>query len=258
MAFKLGCQTITFGADQTKDFPSVFAAVAKAGYDGVELGFRHVAAIAPAELKKMLAAHGLELTALHQGGKLDDPAQVKDGKGLVEQIVAYLNAMGVKFLLYSGLNHKEDEPLFRDIEALNNAARVCAAGGVQMCYHNHDWEFGDNRRILKALLGRADPALRLGVDVGWVYKGGQDVVAFLESVKDRVAYAHFKDFASVEGDRRNFTELGRGSAPLKAIAGWFKRNKSGLWIVAEQDKSNLPAAEAVAINAACLKSLFAA
>ena len=106
-------------------------------------------------------------------------------------------------------------------------------------------------------MGRATPDLNLCPDVGWVYKGGKDVIEFLDSVRDRVAYMHFKDFASQGGDRRNFVEFGKGTVPLTAAAEWVKQNKTDIWAVAEQDASSLPAAEAVAQNGAYLKSLFA-
>jgi len=127
---------------------------------------------------------------------------------------------------------------------------------VRLCYHNHDWEFADGERIMRTLLERVGPELAFGPDVGWVYQGGKDVVAFLDSVRDRVAYAHFKDVAGVDGERTNFVTLGEGAAPLAAAAEWCKRNTPDIWVVAEQDASDLAPAEAVARNGAYLKSLF--
>ncbi|MBT3377400.1 MAG: sugar phosphate isomerase/epimerase [Lentisphaerae bacterium] len=255
MSIKLGCQTITFGAEQNEDFPAVFAAVARAGYAGVELGFRHIAEIPPTDLKRMLDAEGLTLAGSHIGGNLEDTDQAEGEKKILDQILDYLNAMEVKILMYSGLRGQDDE-LRGQIDMLNKAAVACRARGVRLCYHNHDWEFADGERIMGTLLEHAAPELAFGPDVGWVYRGGKDVIEFLDAVRDRVAYVHFKDFAGLDGDRRNFVTLGEGGAPLANVADWIKHNAPDVWVVAEQDASELPAAEAVARNGAYLKSLF--
>lgn len=255
MSIQLGCQTITFGGNQNQDFPAVFAAVARAGFAGVELGFRHIADIAPEKLTQMLAAEGLALAGSHIGGNLEDTAQAEGEKKILEQILDYLNAMDVGVLMYSGLRQRGEE-LLADIDMLNRAAATCKERGVQLCYHNHDWEFADNEEIIGTLVKRAAPELGLCPDVGWVHKGGKDVIEFLDSVRDRVAYAHFKDFAGVGAERLDFVELGKGVVPLRDAAEWFKRNTTDIWIVAEQDKSDLPPAEAVAQNGAYLSSLF--
>jgi sugar phosphate isomerase/epimerase len=255
MANKLGCQTITFGADQDKDFPAVFAAVARAGYSGVELGFRHIAEIAPAELQRMLAAEGLALAGSHIGGNLEDTDQAEGEKKILDQILDYLNAMAVDVLMYSGLRGEGDE-LRAQIDMLNKAALACRARGVHLCYHNHDWEFADGERIMGTLLEHAVPELAFGPDVGWVYRGGKDVIEFLDSVRDRVAYMHYKDFAGLAGERTNFVTLGEGGAPLAEVTEWCKHNTPDIWVIAEQDRSELPPAEAVARNSAYLKSVF--
>jgi len=256
MPIQLGCQTITFGGNQNEDFPAVFAAVARAGFAGVELGFRHIADIAPEKLAQMLAAEGLALAGSHIGGNLEDTAQAEGGKKILDSVLDYLNAMDVGILMYSGLRGQGDE-LLEQIDMLNRAAATCQGRGVRLCYHNHDWEFADDEGIMRALMERAVPELGVCPDVGWVHKGGKDVIEFLDSVRERVAYAHFKDFAGVGSERLDFVELGKGVVPLLDAAEWFKQNASDVWIVAEQDKSDLPPAEAVAQNGAYLSSLFA-
>jgi len=255
MSIKLGCQTITFGADQNEDFPAVFAAVARAGYSGVELGFRHIAEISPEDLQRMLAAEGLALAGSHIGGNLEDTDQAEGEKKILEQILDYLNAMDVDILMYSGLRGEGAE-LRAQIDMLNKASVECCARGVRLCYHNHDWEFFDGERIMRTLIEHAVPELAFGPDVGWVYRGGKDVIEFLDSVRDRVAYMHFKDFAGLEGERTNFVTFGEGGAPLADVAAWVKRNAPDIWVVAEQDRSDLPAEEAVTRNGAYLNLLF--
>ena len=91
MSVKIGCQTITFGPDQSEDFPAVFAAVARAGYLGVAVGYRHIADTSSAELARMLAAEGLTLAASHIGGNLEDTDQANGEKKILDQVLDYLN-----------------------------------------------------------------------------------------------------------------------------------------------------------------------
>ncbi len=255
MPFSLGCQTITFGGDQAEHLPNVLEAVGGAGFDGVEIGFRHLFPTPPEELSALLADAGLALAGSHIGGNLEDVSQADGEKQMLDEVLDYLNAVGVDRLMYSGLRGEGDR-LGAEIDILNRAAEKCVARGVRLCYHNHDWEFQDGGRIMKALLAGACPALWFCPDVGWVHKGGAVVVDFLAEVKGRIGFVHFKDFASVEGERRDFVELGEGVVPLAQIAAWFRVNTENLWIVAEQDVSNLPAAEAVRRNGAFLRRLF--
>lgn len=256
MATKLGCQTITFGPDQKKNFPRVFAAVARAGFSGVEVGYRHIAETSPQALQEMLSSEGLVLAGSHIGGNLEDTVQAEKEKTVLDDVLDYLNAMDVSILMYSGLRGQGDE-LRRQIDMLNAAAEACSARGVRLCYHNHDWEFADGERIMRTLVQLAVPNLYFCPDVGWVHKGGKDVIEFFDSVRDRVAYVHFKDFAATGGERCDFVTLGQGVVPLAETAEWVKLNAADIWIVAEQDASDLPAAEAVARNGAYLTSLFA-
>ena len=71
----------------------------------------------------------------------------------------------------------------------------------------------------------------------------------------RLCY-HNHDWEFFDGERTNFVTLGEGCAPLADVAAWVKRNAPDVWVVAEQDRSELPAAEAVARNGAYLKSQF--
>ncbi|MCX7014516.1 MAG: sugar phosphate isomerase/epimerase [Candidatus Sumerlaeota bacterium] len=254
MAFQIGCQTITFGAEQKDHFPEVFSAVAKAGFQGVEIGFRHIAAIPPAELKKLLAKSGLALAGSHIGGNLEDVAQAESEKKVLENILDYLNAMGVEFLMYSGLKYQNDKQFAADLAMVNRSAAACRARGVTMCYHNHAWEFADNWKVMKPLIRAASSDLFFCPDVGWVHRGGADVIEFLEAVKDRIAYVHFKDFHP--GEKVDFALFGEGEVPLKKIAQWLQRNRPGLWIVAEQDRAAIPANQAVAKNGAFLRAVF--
>jgi len=252
---RIACQTITWGEDQRLRFPQVFQASAEAGYAGLEIGFRHIQAIAPAQLSDLLGQHGLVLAATHIGGNLQDRAQAAGEQRILDIVLDYLNAMETRLLMYSGLRFEDAAQFERDLGRLGKAAVQCQERGVQLLYHNHDWEFADGGRVIFALLDGCGPELGFCPDIGWVMKGGADVVALLRRMGNRVGAIHLKDFATAEPGLDTVL-LGEGVAPLKAAAAWTARRRPGLWLVAEQDHADVPAEEAVRRNAAYMKRLL--
>lgn len=251
----MACQTITWGPGQKDRLPEVFAEVRQAGFTAVEIGFRHIRETPPARLVDMLGSEGLVLAASHVGGNLFDTTQADEERGLLDEVIGYLNATDTSLLMYSGLRYEADGQLAQGIDMLNCAAEKCMAYGITLLYHNHNWEFESGGRVIEALLTNGCDALGFCPDVGWVMKGGEDAVSFLGKIKPKLGAVHFKDFATRDPGCDTVV-LGQGVAPLVAAADWLKHNVSGLYVIAEQDNADVPAAEAAAGNAAFLNSLF--
>ena len=135
---------------------------------------------------------------------------------------------------------------------LCRSARRCAESGVKLLYHNHNWEFSDEEgRVMQDLLATACDELALCPDLGWIHKGGEDVLEFLKQNQERIGAVHFKDFASME-PVVDTVVLGRGIAPLREALAWLQTNRPELWLIAEQDYCEGDPADAVAANAAFL------
>ena len=256
---KVGCQTITWGQDQRRFLPAVFRGCADAGYQGVEIGFRHIQETPPAALKQMLADHGLELIGAHVGGNLQDTSQAAGERSLLDTILNYLGEIGVGRLMYSGRGFKDEAQLAQDVDAIRQAAAAARGRGVRLLYHNHDFEFAGGGRVMDALIDGGGDDLGFCIDVGWVVKGGADVLPLLERVQDRIGALHFKDFATGAGSgvRLDTVLLGEGVAPLGEAAAWAAEHLPGLWLIAEQDVAAGLPDEAIRANAAFLKRLAA-
>lgn len=249
----VGCQTITWGEDQRHFLPRVFAASAQRGYEGVEIGFRHIQSTASSALKGLLAEHGLKLIATHLGGNLLDTSQATGERAILDEALAYLQTVGCARLMYSGLRFENKGQFDCDLQTLREAAATCRAYGVELLYHNHDWEFADDGRVIEALIEQTD--LCFCPDVGWVIKGGADVVALLDRLGDRVGALHLKDFASATGGTVDTVMLGQGIAPLKEAAAWAAKHRPGLWLIAEQDRAAGTPEQAIGQNAAFVRQL---
>lgn len=251
-----GCQTITWGEEQRHFLPRMFAATAHCGYEGLEIGFRHIQATAPGELRRLLNEYGLTLIATHLGGNLQDTSQADGERAILDEVLAYLESVGTQRLMYSGLKFENETQFAEDLRMLQDAAATCRKHGVELLYHNHDWEFAHGGRVIEALIGETD--LSFCPDVGWVMKGGADPVALLERLGSRVGSLHLKDFASRQGGTIDTVMLGRGVAPLQEAAAWAAKHRPGLWLIAEQDKAEGSPEQAIEQNAAYVCPLIGA
>lgn len=254
-SFPIACQTITWGDEQAKRFPEVFAEVKAAGFAGVEIGFRHVRQVAPTDLRAMLDQSSLIMPALHIGGNLFDPAQADEERKILDLALEYLRAMDTNLLIYSGMRVQTQEQFAKELDMLNQAAESLRAQGIHLLYHNHNWEFANDAWIMRPLISESSNALGFCPDIGWVMKGGWDIARFLDAVKGRIGAIHFKDFATNES-KVDTVVLGEGVAPLREAAEWIAANTDGMWAIAEQDDADIPASQAALKNADFLKRLF--
>lgn len=238
-------QTITWGDPQHEQFDSIFKIAKQAGFQGVEVGFRRLSQVDPETVRDLLEKYGLELSASHIGGNLSDKSQASEEREAFESAVKTMATLGVKYLMYSGLNEEDDQQLDSQIQALNEAAKYSADRGVRLLFHNHAWEFENDRRILNRLLDSADESLGFGPDVGWAAKVGVDVAELLNELGDRVCVVHLKDFCADERESFSTVHFGDGVMPFQPVWDWLSANPGrDLWVTAEQDSA--PDAEAAA------------
>ena len=195
------------------------------------------------------------LSGLHIGGNLFDPVQADRETRRLDEALLYMTAMGTQYLIYSGLRYQDESQFARDFMALNTAAEECHANGKRLLYHNHNWEFEGDARVITALIERGSRHLEFCPDIGWVMKAGWRITGFLNRIKGRIGAIHFKDFAT-DGPGCDTVVLGTGIAPLREAADWIKANTGGMWVVAEQDTADIAPGEAARENAEFLRSLF--
>jgi sugar phosphate isomerase/epimerase len=113
-------------------------------------------------------------------------------------------------------------------ETLNNAGEICRKSGLQLCYHNHAFEFEPVREggtLLDVLMKNADPKLvSLELDIMWSQVAGVDPVSVLKQYGRRVALMHLKNVSGDTGKRYNeqvprtaFREVGNGVIDVAAV-----------------------------------------
>lgn len=245
---KLGCAAITWGNVVTQaDMENMLREMKECGYDGVELGVQALPLIGGS-----LTRLGLELVAGHAGGdyrNVDEDAAVDAMMRDAEAV----KALGGRFMFLSGCNFqgKSADDYRKEAELYNRFGRAVHETGLQLCYHNHHWEFKKKRLGLSILMDNTDPALlKLVPDIGWVTRGDEEPTEFVSEFEDRIAALHFKEFTYDD----HFTELGKGIVDFSGVYQWAVGR--GLWIVAEQDISQSMPIDSARQNATFLRSLI--
>ncbi|MGH3405127.1 MAG: sugar phosphate isomerase/epimerase family protein [Streptosporangiaceae bacterium] len=223
------------------DRKGVLARVAGFGYGAVE-AFNILSD--PEGLRDDLAAAGLAVTSVHAIPVGDDAAA----------IVAAATTLGTDTIVVPYLPPARfaDADAVRGVAAeLNEAARRVADDGLRLGYHNHDHELSaivDGRPALEVLAGQLDDGVLLEVDTYWAAVGGQDVVALLGRLGDRVRYLHVKDGPiTKDGD---MTAVGSGRMPVADILAASRAE----WHIVELDRCATDMLTAVGDSLAWLAS----
>jgi sugar phosphate isomerase/epimerase len=179
------------------------------------LGFRNVEPYGAllddhAALKASLERHGLKAPSSHVGIE----RLRRDRQGVVEQA----RELGIRLLIVPAIS-PEMRP--RDGEGWRSFGRelaelraTIAADGIDLAWHNHDFEFrklGDGSYPLD-LMFEAAPELRWEADIGWLEVAGEDPLAWLRKYRDRIKAAHIKDVAPAgeKADEDGWTNIGEG------------------------------------------------
>ncbi len=125
-------------------------------------------------------------------------------------------------------------------EMLQKVARPLLNAGLQVGWHNHDFEFTRvEGHLPQNLILAAAPDLKMELDVAWCVKGGEDPVAWIKAHSERIIAAHIKDIAP-EGeatDEDGWADVGHGTidwAPIIAAL----RDSPCEYFIAEHDNPN--------------------
>lgn len=211
---KVGLQLYTLRSETKNDFLGTIRKVADMGYQAVEFaGFFGVPA---RELRKFLEDCGLEAPSAHIGIDFTDLTKMESG--LAEQI-EYAQELGLEYIItpYSPFSEiPTEEELNQRILFLDKAARQVKAAGLKYGYHNHAFEFKlvNGETIIDQFLDKIPANLLFAqFDLGWVHKGGQHPVDYVQKYAGRVPLVHIKDF----GDGRDDTEVGNGVVDFKSV-----------------------------------------
>lgn len=235
-----GLALYTLRDDMGKDVEGTLEEVAKAGYQNIEAaGYKDgkFYGMSPEDFKKLAESKGLKLISSHQGS-----ATLEN----IDTEIADVKAAGFKYFVIPvpPMGHfkfnNETQTMGMDpdldfmVDFLNTVGEKCTEAGLQLLYHNHDFEFKENENgvvPIEYFLEKTDAKhVNFQMDLYWVTKAGADPVAYFEEFPGRFKLWHVKDMDK-EG---KFAPVGEGTIDFGRILA--KKEQSGMeYYMVEQD-----------------------
>jgi sugar phosphate isomerase/epimerase len=225
---QIALQLWTVRRELAGDLGGTLRAVAAAGFRAVELA--GLADVEPRRLRDELDAAGLRAVASHEGIN-----RLREDAGAVADRLATLGCSRAVVPWMPEEERRTPAGVRRFATELGRLADHLAARGVRVGYHNHDFEFGrvGDATVWEVLTEALPPSVELELDVYWAAAGGQDPVAMIERLADRVRLLHMKDRAT--GSNGGDAPPGEGSLPMAAIV--EAGDEAGVeWYIVEQDE----------------------
>jgi len=227
----IGIQLWTVRNEMAEDPRSTLQAIADIGYQQVELmDTRQVAQLKPICDDLGLAVNSSFMMWATLTGRWDLVPYEKE-PFTFDTVLEQVNKGGLSHLVFGYLNPGERataDDWKRRIEELNVAGEKAKQSGIQMAYHNHnfEWDPVDGTTGWELLNTGLDPKIvPFELDVAWVAMAGQDPATVLESVGDRTELIHIKNlvdlprgYTTLEAmPPESFTELGKGQLDIPAL-----------------------------------------
>lgn len=236
--------------------------VADIGYKNAEIaGYENglFYGLKPKEFKKEMRKMGFVPISAHQGSVTLENA---------DAMIADVKAAGIKYFVVPvppmGMFTFDQEKMTMGMKGspeelaniLTTLGKKCADAGIELLYHNHDFEYKKNENgivTLDYLLEHTDPKyVNFQMDLYWTVKAGADPVAYFEKYPGRFKTWHVKDM----DDKGRFAPVGTGSIDFKSILAQKKLSGMKYYFV-EQDMAfdGMSPFEAVKISHDNLKEI---
>ena len=244
----VGLQLYTVREQLAADFDGTLARVAALGVREVEFAGYH--GRAAAQVKAALRRHGLLAPSAH--------VTTAELRGGLESVIEAAQLIGHRYLVCGYVPAEERRSLddYRRLaELLNRAGGLTRRARIQLCYHNHDFEFEkiDGQIPYDLLLAQTDARLvRMQLDLYWISKAGRSPLDYFAKHPGRFPSVHVKDMDATA--RRSFTEVGRGVIDFKNIFAAAPRAGVRHYFV-EQDETPASPFDSVKISLDYLKRL---
>ncbi|GAC1590016.1 MAG: sugar phosphate isomerase/epimerase [Ginsengibacter sp.] len=243
----IGLQLYTVRDAMAKDPVAALARVAQIGFNSVEgatyTGSELFYGMKAKDFAKVLKSNGLIMPSSHY--RLgEDREKNMEVKGTMlhdwQKAVDDAAEVGSKYMVCAFLSPAERGNMdhYKYVaEQLNIAGEKCKKSGLQLCYHNHDFEFQkqDDKYPYDVLLNNTHKDLvKMEIDLYWASKANQNPVEMFKKHPGRFPLWHVKDMDKTEA--KNFTEVGNGSIDFKEIFTHAKTSGMEYFFV-EQDRT---------------------
>lgn len=233
--YKLGLQLYTLRAAMRQDVEGTLKRIAAMGYEEVETygfdpeGVRFYGLAAKA-FAQHLRDHNLTAPSGHYDLNRFVASSADDLKRYVDRCIEGAHAIGQAYITWPLVDEgfRTIEKFKVVAERLNVAGGQVKQAGLQLAYHNHDFEFVEQNGQIgyDIILKETDPALvKLQMDLYWIARGGSKLTPnqWFKQQPGRFVMWHVKDMHRTS---RDYTEVGNGTIDFTRI--WPDASLAGL------------------------------
>ena len=249
---KLGLQLYSVRENLENDFLGTLKKVREMGYEG-------------GELAGLYGKTGEEVKAMFEEADLNPISAHVSYQDLIvdiEETVKTYNTIGCKYIaipyLPEELRYGTDK--YPEVVAnIKKIGEVCNKYGIELLYHNHDFEFVKTKNgayALDELYSEVSAdLLKTEIDTCWVNVAGENPSEYVLKYAGRAPVVHLKDFIGeknenmykligIDGEEKEvkntfeYRPLGLGKQNIQQIVDAAK-NAGALWIIAEQDEPSM-------------------
>ena len=257
-----------------KDLKGTLEKIKEMGYDGVE--FAGLYGNQASEVKSMVEELGLIPVSAH--------VPIEEMLADPDKVIGDYAEIGCKYIAIPYLTEERRpgqagfEKTIKEIEML---AKVAKKHGIQMLYHNHDFEFVkvDGEYGLDIIYNTiSEDLLKTQIDTCWVNVAGEDPAEYVRKYSGRAPVVHLKDFVmrgkekpeklyeliGIESEQEvkdseedfAFRPVGYGVQDFPSILK-ASEEAGAEWVVVEQDRPSLgkTSLECAAMSREYLKKL---
>jgi len=249
---KYSCLPVSFYPDFTsgrRTLADWFAFAAELGLDGADISVAHLASLQSTyldELRQQAADAGVQIAMIATYSDFTHPEAAERARQ-VEEVRAYLDAaarLGIAYVrLTAGQRHpgvERADGIGWAVAGLTSCLDHAAQAGITLVYENHTkgavWTYNDFSQpsdiFLEIVRQTEGTGLRLLYDTANTLATGDDPLAVLEQVKQRVAVVHVNDI-----QRIGYFEpclVGTGVAPVREIFAILHKIGFDAWISVEE------------------------
>jgi len=174
-------------------------AIHRAGYKRVELFADFFGEGLRARTLALLKENELDVPTVYASSTLHEPGAAEKSVAQIADLAKELKPAGLRGIVTNPSpkpNHgrKSDEELDTQVRYLNRLGADLQKNGVILMVHHHTPELLDRAREWRYQLRHTDPNLvRCCVDVQWAHRGGQEPLAFLREVENRLSSLHVRN-----------------------------------------------------------------
>jgi sugar phosphate isomerase/epimerase len=232
--YKMGLQLYTVRAALARDVEGTLKRVAGMGYEEFETygfdpeGIRYYG-LGAKEFAQLLRDQNLTAPSGHYDLNRFVSSSVDDLTRYVDRCVEGARALGQEYITWPLLDagDRTIEKFKVVAERLNVIGGQIKKAGLQLAYHNHDFEFIEQNGQIgyDIILKETDPALvKLQMDLYWIAHGSKLTAnEWFKRAPGRFVMWHVKDMHKTS---RDYTELGNGSIDFTRI--WPDASLAGL------------------------------